>query len=221
MRFLFSSCLLLFYSALYAQPIADSLTTLEVGLGAGTWTNQVGFSYNVLLEGTTVADLNSANFGLALRYFNNKTFGFQAEIGYDQGGWQEIQDSMDLYYRRSIDFLTIQMFTQVAVGQGRFRPLIQGGPFVSFPLADQEFIPQTFTIPSLERSYYQTPYPFRITYGLIFGGGFYYQLGKLSIQLEGRFLAGFSDLYRSGQTQAETSRRRSFGGRLTAWYRLR
>ena len=216
MRILLSSGLLFLFFALQGQQTADSLTTLEIGLGAGSWSNQVGFTH-----GVTVENFNGNNFGLALRYFNNKTFGFQAEIGLDQGGWQEIQDSMDLYYRRSIDFLSLQMMTQLAVGQGKFRPLIQAGPYLSIPLADEEFIPETFIIPNLERTYYQMPYPSRITYGLIFGGGFYYQLGKLAIQAEGRFLAGFSDLYRSGQTQAETSRRRSVGLRVTAWYRLR
>ncbi|MEO0626696.1 MAG: porin family protein [Bacteroidota bacterium] len=203
-------------SLLSAQRATDFVPELEVGFGVGTWASEVEFTPEVMQE-----PLTGINLGLSLRYFDRKSVGFMAELNYDQGGWQEVQDSVDGDYRRSIDFLTTQLFTQLSFGRGLIRPVIQGGCYVSFPISDTEEIPVGFDLGNDDPSYYQQEYSGRITYGLVFGGGFYLNFGLVSVQLEGRYLAGFSDLFRPGSTQAETSRRRSAGFRVTGFYRIK
>ncbi|MEM8583723.1 MAG: porin family protein [Bacteroidota bacterium] len=218
MRLLLMGFVLLYATLLSAQRATDFEPELEVGFGVGSWSSEVDFpdALNVSQE-----PINGINLGLSLRYFDRKSVGFMAEINYDQAGWLETQDSLDESYRRSIDFLTTQLFTQLSFGRGLIRPVLQGGCYVSFPIADQEEIPDEFFVQEFERSYYRQSYSGRITYGLVFGGGVYLHFGPLSFQLEGRFLAGFSDLFRPGETQAETSRRRSAGFRVTSFYRIK
>ncbi|MEM6394774.1 MAG: porin family protein [Bacteroidota bacterium] len=203
---------------LSAQRATDFVPELEVGFGVGGWFTEFEFPDALDLE---QEQLYGTNFGLTLRYFDRKSVGFMAELNYDQAGWVETQDSMAESYERSIDFLTTQLFTQLSFGRGFIRPVIQGGCFVSLPVADREDMTDGFIIPSDDPSYYGQEYSGRISYGLVFGAGVYLNFGKISVLLEGRVLAGFSELFRPGDTQAETSRRRSEGFRVTGLYQIK
>lgn len=204
--------------ALSAQRATDFIPELEVGFGVGGWFTEVDFPDALGLE---QEPLYGTNFGLSLRYFDRKSVGFMAELNYDQAGWVETQDSMAESYERSIDFLTTQLFTQLSFGRGFIRPVIQGGCFVSIPIADREEMTDGFFIPSDEPTYYGQTYSGRISYGLVFGAGLYLKFGTVSLLLEGRSLAGFSDIFRPGATQAETSLRRSNGFRVTGFYQIK
>ncbi len=193
---------------------ADSLRTLEIGVLAGRWYNELDTS-----PGIEQASLEGDVYGIALRYFSNRFVGFQAEIVREGGGWQQTIDTFAVDYRRELDYLTFQILTQVAPTRGTFRPLIQAGPYVSIPIGEKEFLPPGYEAPPPETlTYFGRPIDFRINYGLVVGGGLYLSLGRIGIQAEGRYLFGLSDLIRPGESQAATSRRVAYGGRLVVWY---
>jgi len=62
--------------------------------------------------------------------------------------------------------------------------------------------------------------PNRLNYGAIVGAGVNLELGRLTIQLEGRFLVGFSDLFKTGTTVAASSRRTGLGGQVGVFWEL-
>ncbi|PHI20509.1 hypothetical protein CEQ90_07085 [Lewinellaceae bacterium SD302] len=196
----------------------DSLTTLAFGVGGGFFGSQIELT-NTLRPEYTIQPVEGIHLGASVRYFNNRAVGFIGELNYTQAGWQE-QISEDLpVYRRDIDFIDLQILTQVAIGRKLIRPMVQAGPYFSLPLSQSEIVPDTFAMLD-EENYYGEELPFRPNYGLAISGGFYLQVGPIGIQLEGRGFLGVSDLVRSGSFGVTTSRRRGVGGKVTVFYEL-
>ncbi|MEL7162502.1 MAG: hypothetical protein AAFN92_17220, partial [Bacteroidota bacterium] len=95
-------------------------------------------------------------------------------------------------------------------------------PYVSFPLSESESLPPEYVAPvdPALPLYYDFPFPFRINYGVQVGAGLNLELGPVTVQVEGRYLLGFSDLLRTGTTVAATSRRAGVGGRVGLFYAI-
>ena len=212
--------LLVLAAAAPATGQRDSATVekrLEVGVGGGVMLHAVDFTPNASVE-----DLLGNSYGLRLRYFDNKLVGFQAELSYVQAGWREDlgEDVADLY-RREIDYAELLILTQFSVGRGAFQPMLQAGPYLAAPLSERETLPADFDPPdTVPPTYYGRPLDFRVNYGLHVGLGFNLSIGPVTVQADGRYLVGFSDLLRSGATTAVASRRSGVGGRLALFYAL-
>ncbi len=194
-----------------AQTASDSTETyhrLQFGLAFGSMNHEVNFT-----PSATVEPFSGENYGVGLRYFDNKLVGFQAELSLSQAGWREnIDTSYATLYERRFSYAELLILTQLSLGNGTVQPLLQAGPYLSFPLSDAFDLPPGYVAP--ERTlpnYYEADFPFRINYGVQIGAGLNVELGPLTIQAEGRFLAGFSDLLKTGTTVASTSRRQGLG----------
>lgn len=197
-------------SSVFAQ--RDSLTRLLIGGRIDYAVHQVEFS--PLRSQTPLAGLSAY---LSLRYADLAHVSFVAELGLVQAGWEEGTGGTDRYQRRTTyaDFL---ISTQVNIGRGRIRPILQAGPFVSAPISDSEEIGAEFF--TIEGSYYQAELPFRLNYGLQGGLGILLQLEQIDIQLHAYALAGLSDIIRSGDLGISTARRQAAGGSVSLRYRL-
>jgi len=208
---------LLMTSGLCGQTV-DSVKTinrLQFGVHFGVMEHEVEFT-----PSRTVEALQGNSFGVALRHFDNKLVGFQAELSYVQAGWKEnIDPDFATLYERSVSYAELLILTQVSIGKGTIQPLLQAGPYVSFPLSDSEKIPEDYVDPggTLPQTY-GLDFPSRINYGARVGVGLNVELGPLTLQLDGRYLAGFSDLFKNGETVVATSRRGGLGGHVALFY---
>jgi hypothetical protein len=217
-RLFLSGCLaltgLLPMAALRAQ--ADSTAVprrLEVGIQVGQSWNEVSFRpgrLQNLLIGNALE--------LSLRYYEERLTGFQATLGYVQGGWSEPVDAAGAAYERELDFVSLHILTQFLPLRGAVRPLLLGGPYLSVPVADRENIPAG--IAPVPDSYVGQRLPFRINYGVSFGLGLALQLSRVGIQLDGRYQIGMSELIPSGQFNTSTSRRLAWQARAGVYVRL-
>ncbi|MBC6994453.1 outer membrane beta-barrel protein [Neolewinella lacunae] len=198
---------------------ADSTAVrrLDVGLSYAYWQHEVDFTPSAEVEA-----LPGTTYGLALRYFDNRVVGFQAELNYVNAGWRETLDTnfTSLYERRT-EYLELLLLTQLRIGRGVVQPILQAGPYFSVPLAEEESIPAEY-VPGdgVLPEYYGFAFPFRLNYGLQAALGVNVALGPLTLQLEGRYLTGFNDVVKTGTTTAVISRRRGFGGRVGVLYRF-
>ena len=203
------------------QTVVDTVPAfpkrLEVGVGFGILQHDIDLTPNRQTE-----PLQGDNFGVALRYFDHKFVGFQAELSYSEAGWQEdFGDSFTEFYSRQFSYAELLILTQFSFGRGAVQPLLQAGPYLAAPLSDTETLPDGFSPPeTIPPPYYGTDISFRLNYGLQVGTGLNIQLGGLTLQLDGRYLIGFSDLIKSGETVALTSRRTGFGGHVAVFYAL-
>ena len=167
--------------------------------------------------------LTGSSYGLALRYFDNRIVGFQAELSYVQAGWRERLDTsgvlLEELYERQTSYAELLILTQLSIGQGVVQPMLQAGPYFSFPLAEKERLPPGYEAPATNPPvYYGQPFPFRINYGGVVAAGLNIEAGPFTIQGQGRYLIGFSDLVRTGNTTASTSRRAGLGWQANLFF---
>ena len=215
-------CILLYLLAgtqvLRAQQ-RDSTTVaprLQLGVVGGWMAHEVDFTPNV-----TEQTLPGRSYGLAVRYFDKQLVGFQAEVSYVEAGWREDYGPDTTVYERQTRYAELQLLTQFSVGRGVVQPMLQLGPYVSVPLSEDEVLPPDFDAEAeLPNTYRGRELPFRINYGLRVGVGLNLELGPVTVQLEGRYLQGFSNLLKPGQSQAATSIRRGFGGQAGLFFAL-
>ncbi len=200
---------------LCAQADSSEYRRLQVGIVGGYAQYAVGFTPPV-----DVLPLAGRSYGLALRYFDKQLVGFQAEIAYETAGWQENYGEAAVYERRT-DYVELQLLTQFSVGRGVVQPLLQLGPFLSVPVADAETLPPGFDSDQEPATTYRgRELPFRLNYGLRAGLGLNFEVGPVTLQVDGRYLQGFSNLLKPGESQVATSIRRSYGGHLGLFYAL-
>lgn len=190
---------------------------LQLGGGVGIMQHDVNFT-----PSTNTNTLDGQRYNLSLRYFDNKLVGFQAEVSVTNAGWRETLDTLFATdYERKIQFAEVLILTQLSIGNGALQPMLQVGPYLSIPLSESESIPTEFEVPETNpQQYYGVELPNRLNYGGIIGAGLNLELGPLTIQLEGRFLIGFSDLFKTGDTAASTSRRSGLGGQVGVFWEL-
>lgn len=194
-----------------------AVNRLQIGVGGGFMQHEVDFTptnNGEILQGTS--------FGIGLRYFDNHLVGFQAELGITNAGWKEnLDETFSSLYERKVTYAELLILSQLSIGKGAFQPMLQGGPYLSFPLKDEESIPAEYVAPVTTLPlYYDFELPYRVNYGVQVGAGFNLELGPLTIQADGRFLIGFSDLIKTGTTIASTSRRKGLGGHVGVFYAL-
>lgn len=194
-----------------------AINRLQIGVGGGFMDHKVDFTPSTNVEG-----LQGTSFGVGLRYFDNHLVGFQAELSISNAGWREnLDDTFSSLYERKVTYAELLILSQLSIGKGALQPLLQGGPYLSFPLSEVESIPTEYVEPvTTVPVYYDYDLPFRINYGLQLGAGFNLELGPLTIQADGRFLVGFSDLIKTGTTTVSTSRRQGLGGHVGVFYAL-
>ncbi len=198
-----------------AQSDSLDFRRLQVGVIGGYALYEVDFTPTV-----DVQTLPGQRFGVALRYFDKQLVGFQAEVAYETAGWQETYGENTVYERRT-DYAELQLLTQFSVGRGAVQPMLQLGPYLSVPVGDRERLPADFDpLQEPANSYRGRELPFRLNYGLRAGLGLNLELGPVTVQLDGRYLQGFSNLLKPGESQVATSIRRSYGGNLALFYAL-
>lgn len=210
----------LFLPAFLTAQVADSTLVIkrfQLGGGFGIMQHDVDFTPSANTE-----TVSGQRYNVALRYFDNKIVGFQAEVSLTNAGWQETIDTLfATNYERKIQFAEVLILTQLSIGNGAIQPMLQVGPYLSIPLSESESIPTEFDVPDTNpRQYYGLELPSRLNYGGIVGAGLNLELGPLTIQLEGRYLIGFSDLFKTGDTVASTSRRLGLGGQVGVFWEL-
>lgn len=209
-----------FFPVILVGQSLDSITVIkrfQLGGGFGMMQHDVSFTPSVNTD-----KLNGERYNLSLRYFDNKLVGFQAEVSLTNAGWRETIDTLFASdYERKITFAEVLILTQLSIGNGVVQPMLQAGPYLSIPLSESESIPAEFEIPdSNPPAYYGQKFPSRLNYGAIIGLGLNLELGPITVQLEGRYLVGFSDLFKTGTTAVSTSRREGLGGQVGVFWAL-
>jgi hypothetical protein len=206
--------LLITTTSLQAQ--ADSTRFIPktyVGVQYGMNWNEVMFSPSIsqtLLAGNRLAAV--------FRYVGQKHLGVQLELAYDQRGWAEASDTLATDYTRQLDYLDLVAYTHISIGNGKVRPVILLGSYLSYPLSQKETIPDGLN-PNLT-SYYGEPIPERIQYGLAAGLGFELLFGKFSIQLDGRYQAALSGIFPSTDARFIFSNSRGLSAQASVLFRI-
>lgn len=199
---------------LFAQADSTNFTPrFAVGLQYGNGFNDVRFAPTVNQEqqrGTRIA--------LAFRYESERNLGVALELAYETRGWRETLDSFSSTYLREIDYIDFAAFTHITIGEKNIKPVIMLGPYLAFPLTQRESIPSDWTSAN---SYYGEDLPNRLQYGLTGGLGVEWQLGKWSVQLDGRYRSALGGLFETGDNRFTFSNLKGLQAEATLLYWLK
>lgn len=208
-------CLFPLLIAAQAKDTIQPVNRFQLGVVAGYMQHEIDFTPSV--NGMAFP---GNNFGVGLRYFDNHLVGFQAELSFSNAGWrEELDPSFSSLYERKTSYAELLILSQLSVGKGAIQPMLQAGPYVSLPLSESISVPTEYNSPETALPQpYLLDLPFRVNYGVQIGAGLNIELGPLTIQADGRYLLGFSDLIKTGTTTVSTSRRKGLGGHLGVFY---
>lgn len=199
-----------------ALPAQDS-TAFQPTYHLGAWGGPSWHTVNFAPE-VAQTNLQAVRFGAAFRYRSTPNLGVSVEVGYDRRGWAETADSSAANYTREIEYLELGFFTNIAMGKGRFQPLLLLGPYISYPLGATETFPPGWDTQG--RPYYQDPIPNRLQYGIHGGLGLSLHLGALVLQLDGRYRYGFNGIFPAGDYSLTFSQSQSITAQASLFFQI-
>ena len=133
-------------------------------------------------------------FHLSLAYFDQKWFGLQAEVNYNQRGYNA--PYKDTYKLRQVNnYVEAPFFTQLRFNMVGVHLHVQAGFYVAYLLSAKQGVDTTGTM-VLKTYNLDLLRDNRFDYGLIGGGGLSKEFKWGVIQLDVRFLYGYGDLYK-------------------------
>jgi len=163
---------------------------------------QYGMNWNTVMFSPQIdqATLMANRVGAVFRYVGQAHLGVHLEVAYDQRGWAETRAGLSTNYTREIDYLEFAAFSHISIGNRAIRPLVLLGSYLSYPISQAETIPAELAAADY-RSYYQEALPERIQYGLAGGIGAEIYLGKLTLQLDGRYRSALGGIFSSSDNR--------------------
>ncbi len=190
----------------YAQ-VGEYRSDFAVGASGGMTFNRVFFDptiKQVFKPGTT--------FGLTLRYTCERYFGIccaiQAEVNFAQMGWQEVIETSEDTYQRTISYCQIPLLA--SLGFGKEHKGVMGyvvlGPQIGFSIGDKdkrggEWSEETLALrPNQVTEQYNLGVENKFEYGLTGGLGLAVNTGIGHFMIEGRYFYALSDMFHNGKT---------------------
>jgi len=141
------------------------------------------------------------DFGLILKYYDNKWAGFQGELNFTQRGYNlPVHDTCQ--YRRVSDYVELPIIFQLHLKlTGGLYVHVGAGCYAAYMLSSKE---GTDTTGKMVLHNYKTNIlrDSKFDYGLVGGGGLSYDFKWGTIQLDVRIQYGFADLYKYNYTDA-------------------
>lgn len=190
---------------------------LWVGAHGGMQMSRITFSPNVSQH------MHMGQWGGAmLRYDVEKGASLQLEFNYSASGWKEKYEAESLLaYSRHLKYLEMPLLGHLYIGEAGARAFIGAGPVIGWLIGESSSRSgEGFSEASILR--HSLPVEHKLFWGLTFAPGISLGLAQRHrLELEGRIVIGFGDLWKNARTEpyGQSSAMR-FGLGLSYLYRL-
>lgn len=211
-RYLFT-LLMLAVGALGASAQLHYVSKVSIGAKAGVTLSRMEFTPGVkqkLVMGKTA--------GITFKYWEERNFGFIAEINYEQRGWKENFEEAPFSFERRLDYIQVPILTSIFFGGRHVKGFFNAGPAAGYLLGSKahanfdvndvanipDFPPNRMTDQlRLEPSK-------RFDYGICAGAGIEFIIGRRDIiNLEGRYYFGIGNVFPDNRADAFQASRSS------------
>ena len=177
----------------------------EWNIGAGFGPTFSSVSFDPAVE---TKNLSQFHGGIAARYITEKNLGIIAELNYSQQGWEgKFKDNPEFQHSHTLTYIELPVLTHIYFGR-KVRFFINLGPKLQFLindkekmndaladyLANQEGIVSTNNS-TLRTGQYNKNAKYKLDYGLMGGLGLELRTKIGYFTAEGRYYAGFGDLF--------------------------
>ncbi|MDR1809815.1 MAG: PorT family protein [Prevotella sp.] len=221
--------ILLFLMLAAGRVAAQEPFSPEWNIGAGGGPTFADFSFEPGIDTKMLQQLHG---GIALRYISEKNLGIIGEVNYSQQGWAgNFKDNPEYEHTHSFSYLEIPVMTHIYFGR-QVRFFVNLGPKIQFLLSEKETINAALAsyieslsanenAAQLTRQYYKTA-KYSFDYGLIGGAGLELRTKIGNFALEGRYYAGFGDLFdnHAGANNFTRSANRVLSAKLTYYVKV-
>lgn len=137
---------------------------------------------------------NQPEFGLIVKYFDQKWFGLQAEVNLNQRGYN-VPYNKTFSLRQVNNYVEVPFFTHLRFNIAGIYLHVQAGFFAAYLLKAKQGVDTTGTM-VLKAYKIDMLRDNRFDYGLVGGGGLSKEFKWGVIQLDIRVLFGYGDLYK-------------------------
>lgn len=126
-RFLLTALLLMTLGM--GEAFAQLHYTSKVSIGAkgGITMSQMSFT-----PGTKQKMVQGKTAGITMKYWEERNFGFIAELNYEQRGWQEDFEGAPYSFERHLDYIQIPIMTSFFFGGNVVKGFFNAGPEVGY-----------------------------------------------------------------------------------------
>ena len=154
----------------------------------------VSFKPNVK---ATVFTGEKLDYGLVLKYFDNKWIGFQGELNFTQSGYNRpYRSTTDTAQLRQVNnYIELPIFLQLHINLAGVYLHVNAGCYASYLLSSKQGVDTTGTM-VLYNYHFNILRDNRFDYGLIGGAGLSHEFRWGVIQVEARISYGYADLYK-------------------------
>lgn len=153
-----------------------------------------------------------AQYGVTFRYLSEKHAGLQMEINYSQRGWRDVNDTSDVRYTRTFDYIEVPVKTHFSIGNGKVRIILEGGPYIAYMFNSSQSTEDL----NVENSRVESEYVFdssdnRWDYGIRADGGLqlYFPFGAFEVKAFYAF--GYANMFMDKSQAVERSQNRIYG----------
>lgn len=209
-----------FFLLLSLAPAAESMAQFHLGIQGGGNLSTMDFTNNQDYKFTEVNYTQGIVTGVVFQFLGEKHAGVQAEFNYSQKGWSENDTIGDnnLKYKTRVNYAELAILTHVNIGGGKFRGIINLGPYMGYALSGKESIEDLNNGSESSSSYeFDDETDNRLDFGLLAGGGVEYRMAFGKLAVEARYSLGLGDLNKIKVRESEVSQFRVIGviARLT------
>jgi len=202
----------LLFLVLILLPVCNAFGQISFGLKAGTNFSTVDFQRRPEFTFREVKLIQNYQYGAIFRYADPKHFGVQFELNHIIKGWKDVNDTSNVEYRRTIDYLEMPVLSHFYIGSGKVRIIIELGFYVAYALSSEE----TYFYPDTDQSttseyILQEGIDNRWDYGLLGQGGLQYNFPFGAFHVEAFFSFGYGSIFLDKAEELETSPNRVYG----------
>lgn len=132
--------------------------------------------------------------GLTLRYVSEKNFGLQLECNYAERGWKEdyfqTKKWSDYSYTRTLQTVEVPLLSHLYVQSKAVHFFINAGADFQYIFGERETFRNGMTMIQHGKKYEN---PFQ--YGILGGGGFEFEAGRVTLGMEARYAYSLSNIF--------------------------
>jgi len=149
----------------------------------------------------TVFTGEGLNYGLVLKYFDNKWIGTQCELNFSQRGYNRpYRNTNDTSLLRQVNsYIELPMFLQLRINLAGVYLHVNAGCYAAYLISAKQGVDTSGTM-VLNNYQFNILRDNRFDYGLIGGAGLSHEFSWGVIQVEARFSYGYADLYKYNYT---------------------
>lgn len=179
-----------------------------IGVQGGSNLSKMDFTNNSEYRFTEINNAQGFIGGIVLQFLGEKHAGVQFEFNYSQRGWIEndTTGANNIKYKNKMDYLELPILTHINIGGGKFRGILNLGPYMAYALNRSITISDLNTGVEESMNYtFDNDLDNRLDFGLLAGGGFEFRSSFGKFAVEARYTIGLGDINKQKAQQSEVS----------------